>query len=183
MSNATGLKMTPTRELKRRLGIDSPDRWLYRWPELGTAELDEGILERLGTDVRGVLDVEPAWVLERNATRPPHADYINSWGSGAVEVGPQDWFPAVCPMAEATTIAEIEDYPWPDMDDATRVAHVATEAAALAAEGHYAIMSTPWLLLPLERAFAMQGMDVFLANLVFHPDFAEALLWKIEGLC
>ncbi len=183
VSNATGIKMGPVRELKRRLGIDTPERWLYRWPELGTAELDEILLERLGTDVRGVLDVEPAWVLERNATRPPHSDYVNSWGSGAVEVGPEDWFPAVCPMADATTIAEIEDYPWPDMDDPTRVAHVADEAAALAAEGRYAIMATPWLLFPLERAFAMQGMDVFLANLVFHPEFCEALLWKIESLC
>jgi len=183
VSNATGIMARPHRELKRSLGIDAPDEYLYRWPELGTAALDEATLERLGTDVRGVLDVEPAWVLERNATRPPHTDYINSWGSGAVEVGPQDWFPAVCPMAEATTIAEIEDYPWPDMDDPMRVAHVATEAAALAAEGHYSIMATPWLLFPLERAFAMQGMDVFLANLVFHPDFAEALLWKIEDLC
>jgi uroporphyrinogen decarboxylase len=183
VSNATGIKARPSRELKRILGIDAPDEYLYRWPELGTAALDEGTLERLGTDVRGVLDVEPAWVLERNATRPPHSDYVNSWGSGAVEVGPEDWFPAVCPMAEATTVAEIEDYPWPDMDDPTRVAHVADEAAALASQGRYAIMATPWLLFPLERAFAMQGMDVFLANLVFHPGFCEALLWKIESLC
>jgi uroporphyrinogen decarboxylase len=183
VSNATGIKARPYRDLKRILGIDASDEYLYRWPELGTAALDEGTLERLGTDVRGVLDVEPAWVLERNATRPPHSDYVNSWGSGAVEVGPEDWFPAVCPMAEATTVAEIEDYPWPDMDDPTRVAHVADEAAALASQGRYAIMATPWLLFPLERAFAMQGMDVFLANLVFHPGFCEALLWKIESLC
>ena len=183
VSNATGIKIKPYRELKRLLGIDAPDRYLYRWPELGTADLDEATLERLGTDVRGVLDVEPAWVLEQSAQRPLHSDYVNSWGSGAVEVGPEDWFPAVCPMAEATTIQEIEDFPWPDMDDPTRVAHVAGEAAALAADGRYAIMATPWLLFPLERAFAMQGMDVFLQNLVFHPEFAEALLWKIQEKC
>jgi uroporphyrinogen decarboxylase len=183
VSNATGIKMRPYRDLKRLVGIEAPDEYLYRWPELGTAALDEATLARLGSDVRGVLDVEPAWVLERNAARPPHSDYVNSWGSGAVEIGPEDWFPAVCPMAEATTITEIEDYPWPDMDDPTRVAHVAAEAAALADEGRYAIMATPWLLFPLERAFAMQGMDVFLANLVFHPEFCEALLWRIEDLC
>jgi uroporphyrinogen decarboxylase len=183
VSNATGIKMRPYRDLKRLLDIDAPDASLYRWPELGTAELDEETLVRLGTDVRGVLDVEPSWVLERNASRPPGADYINSWGSGASQVGPDEWFPTVCPMATATTIEEIEDYPWPDMDDPTRVAHVATEGARLASDGRYAIMATPWLLFPLERAFAMQGMDVFLANLVFYPEFAEALLWKIEELC
>ena len=183
VSNATGIKMKPYRELKRALGIDAPDRYLYRWPELGTAEIDEDTAVRLGSDVRGVLDVEPAWVLERNAGRPVGEDYVNSWGSGATQVAPDEWFPAVCPLAGATTVAEIEDYPWPDMDDPTRVAHVAAEAARLAAENRYAIMATPWLLFPLERAFAMQGMDVFLRNLVFYPEFAEALLWKIQERC
>jgi uroporphyrinogen decarboxylase len=183
VSNATGIKMKPYRELKRLLGIDAPDRYLYGWPELGTAEVDEETLIRLGTDVRGVWDVEPASVLERNASRPPHADYINSWGSGAREIRPGEWFPMVCPMADATTLQEIEDYPWPDMDDPTRVVHVAAEAARLAADGRFAIMATPWLLFPLERAFAMQGMDRFLMNLALHPDFAEGLLWKLEELC
>jgi uroporphyrinogen decarboxylase len=182
-SNATGIKMKPYCELKRLLGIDAPDEYLYRWPELGTALIDEATLVRLGSDVRGVLDLEPSWVLERNAERPTGTDYINSWGSGAVQIGPDEWFPAVCPLATATTIAELEDYPWPDMDDPTRVAHVAAEAARLAAEDRYAIMATPWLLFPLERAFAMQGMDVFLANLIFYPEFAEALLWKIQERC
>jgi len=183
VSNATGIKMKPYRELKRLLGIQAPDAHLYRWPELGTAEVDEETLVRLRSDVRGVLDLEPEAVLERNATRPPHDDYINSWGSGATEIGPDDWYPSVCPMKDATTIQEIEDYPWPDMDDPTRVAHVADEAARLAAENRYAIMATPWLLFPLERAFAMQGMETFLMNLAMRPEFAEALLWKIQGLC
>ena len=183
VSNATGIKMEPYRELKQRLGIDAPDEYLYRWPELGTAAVDEDTMVRLHSDVRGVLDLEPAWVLEENAARPAHADYINSWGSGATEVRPGEWFPMVCPMASATTVEEIEDYPWPDMDDPTRVAHVSTQAAQLAADNRYAIMATPWLLFPLERAFAMQGMDTFLMNLALHPGFAEALLWKIQERC
>jgi uroporphyrinogen decarboxylase len=183
VSNATGLKVKPYRRLATMLGHAPSERYLYEWPELGTAAPDEQTLVRLGSDVRGVLDREPASVLEANANRPPHSDYINSWGSGATEVRPGEWFPMVCPMAAATTVAEIEDYPWPDMDDPTRVAHVAAEAAALAADGGYAIMATPWLLFPLERAFAMQGMDTFLMNLALYPDFAEALLWKIESLC
>jgi uroporphyrinogen decarboxylase len=68
-------------------------------------------------------------------------------------------------MTSATTIEETEDYPWPDMDDPTRVAHVAAEAARLAGENRYAIMATPWLLFPLERAFAMQSMETCLMNL------------------
>lgn len=182
-SNATGIKAKPYRELKEMLGISAPDEYLYDWPELGTAALDETTLTRLGSDVRGVLDLEPAWLLERNAHRPPHSDYLNSWGSGAREIRPGEWFPMVCPLAGATTVEEIDDYSWPDMDDPSRVAHVAAQAAELANDGRYAIMATPWLLFPLERAFAMQGMDTFLMNLALYPDFAEALLWRIERLC
>src|SRR3972149_975948 len=57
VSNATGIKMKPYRELKQLLDIDAPDDYLYRWPELGTAAPDEETLVRLGTDVRGVCDV------------------------------------------------------------------------------------------------------------------------------
>ena len=34
------------------LGISAPDEYLYDWPELGTAALDESTLTRLGADVR-----------------------------------------------------------------------------------------------------------------------------------
>jgi len=183
VSNATGIKMKPYRALKELIGVTAEDRYLYDWPELSTAAPDEETLVRLRTDVRGVLDLEPDWVLEKNRNREPHHDYINSWGSGAREVAPGEWFPMIEPLADATTVAEIEQYPWPDMDDPSRVAHVRAQAAALAEPGEYAIMATPWLLFPLERAFAMQGMDTFLMNLAMHPDFAEALLWRIEELC
>ncbi len=183
VSNATGIKMHTYRAVKQLIGIEAQDRYLYDWPELGTAQVDEETLSRLGVDVRGVWDVEPASILEANRTRPPHANYVNSWGSGASEIRPGEWFPNVCPMATATTISEIDEYPWPDMDDPTRVAHVAASAGALAADSRHAIMATPWLLFPLERAFAMQGMDTFLMNLALYPDFAEALLWRIFESC
>ncbi|UCF10558.1 MAG: hypothetical protein JSW65_02485 [Candidatus Bipolaricaulota bacterium] len=183
VSNATGIKMRPYRALKKLIGVDAADAYLYDWPELGTAAVDEETLRRLHSDVRGVLDLEPASVRARNAAREPHAPCIDSWGSGQKEVQPGQWFPGVHPMADATTLREIEEYRWPDMEDPTRVAHVAAQAATLAAQDEYAIMATPWLLFPLERAFAMQGMDRFLLNLVAHPEFAEALLWKIESLC
>jgi len=183
VSNATGIKMKPYRELKEMVGIAAEDRYLYDWPELGTAAPDEETLVRLRTDVRGVLDLEPDWVLEQNRNREPHSDYVNSWGSGAKEVTPGEWFPMIEPLATATTIKEIEDYPWPDMDDPSRVAHVREQAATLADQNEYAILATPWLLFPFERAFAMQGMDTFLMNLAMRPDFAEALLWRIEELC
>jgi uroporphyrinogen decarboxylase len=183
VSNATGIKARPYRELAGMLGLDPGDAFIYDWPELGTALPSEAILERLGTDVRPVLDAFPAETLRRNREREPHSPFVDDWGSGQVEIVEGHWFPGVHPMREADTLDAIERYPWPDMDDPSRVAHVRAAAAALAAENRYAIMATPWLLFPLERAFAMQGMEAFMTNLAAEPEFAEALLRRIAQLC
>ncbi|MBS3736452.1 hypothetical protein KGY72_04720 [Candidatus Bipolaricaulota bacterium] len=183
-NNTTGIKMETYKELKQLEGIEAPDEYLYRWPELGTAKLDEETLERLGSDVRGIRDLEPEEVLERNREREPGSPYINSWGSGQVQTEPGEWYPGVHPLREADSVEEIEEYEgWPDMTDPTRVAHVNEHASKLAEENDYAIMATPWLLFPLERAFAMQGMEVFLQNTVRNPGFAKALLRKITEKC
>jgi uroporphyrinogen decarboxylase len=183
VSNATSMKMKPYRALKALLGIEAPDHYVYDWPELGTALPDEATMRRLHSDVRGVLDLEPAHIRARNKARPPHTPYIDSWGSGQVELTEDVWFPGVHPLADATTIEAIENYPWPDMNDPTRVAHVRAQAQKLRDEGEYAIMATPWLLFPFERAHAMQGLDRFMMNMVHHPDFAAALLRKITDVC
>ena len=179
VSNATGIKMRVYRAVKELAGISEPDAFLYDWPELGTALPGEPTLKRLHSDVRGVHDRFPSEVYERNRSRPEHDPYIDSWGSGAREISPGEWFPGVHPLAGATSVEEIAAYEgWPDMDDPSRVAHIAADAARLAEANECAIMATPWLLFPFERAFAMQGMDTFLLNLAMHPEFAVALLRK-----
>jgi len=184
VSNATGIKMRPYQGIKKLIGVQAPDRYIYDWPELGTAEIDEATLQRLHSDVRGVLDLEPAAVLARNQHRDPHSDYVDSWGSGQVEITADEWFPSVHPLPEAKCVADLDAYEgWPDMGDPSRIAHVAHQAGQLAAENRYAIMATPWLLFPLERAYAMQGMETFLLNMAMDPDFARALLERIAVYC
>ncbi|MBT8072150.1 MAG: hypothetical protein HKP21_00425 [Xanthomonadales bacterium] len=184
VNNATGIKMKPYRGIKRIAGIEALDNYIYDWPELGTAAIDEQTMRRLHSDVRGVLDLEPATVRERNRMREPHSDYIDSWGSGQTEIVPGDWFPGIHPLADATTIDDLEQYGgWPDMTDPSRVAHVKAEAQRLANDNEFAIVATPWLLFPFERAHAMQGMETFLLNMAMNPDFARALLEKIADRC
>jgi uroporphyrinogen decarboxylase len=182
-SNATGIKMPVYRRLKALAGIEAPDEYLYDWPELGTARLDEATYERLHADVRGVLDRFPAEVRRRNAARDPRSPMIDDWGSGQVYAGPDSWFPGVHPLADAWSPSDLDAYPWPDMTDPTRFEGVRAEARRLRDEDRYAVLGTPWLAFPLERAFAMQGTDTFLANLAGEPEFAEALLWKTQSLC
>jgi uroporphyrinogen decarboxylase len=182
-SNATGIKMKAYRRLKAYLEIQAEDHYLYDWPELGTADPDEATLERLHSDVRGVHDRSPSETCRRNRERPEHSPYIDDWGSGSKEIEPGVWFPGIHPLSEAQAVDELERYPWPDMDDPSRLIGVRKRARQLRQEGQYAILACPWLLFPLERAFAMQGMDRTLLNLALYPQFAEALLLKIASLC
>ena len=184
VSNATGIKMLPYQGIKKLAGIEAPDDYIYDWPELGTALVDEATLQRLHSDVRGVLDLEPESVRKWNAERPPHSNFIDSWGSGQFEIEPGEWFPGVHPLKDARTSAELDAYPdWPDMSDPTRVAQVAAEARHLAEENQYAILATPWLLFPFERAYAMQGMETFLLNMAMDGDFARELMERIAVFC
>jgi uroporphyrinogen decarboxylase len=184
VSNATGIKMKPYQGIKRIAGIQAPDNYLYDWPELGTAEIDEETMLRLHSDVRGVLDLEPEKLRQRNRQRDPHSDCIDSWGGGQTETAPGDWYPGIHPIPTARTLEDIESYRgWPDMSDPSRIAHVGEQARQLAAENRFAILATPWLLFPFERAHAMQGMEVFLMNMAMDRDFARALLEKIAFYC
>ena len=182
-SNTTSMKMLPYQRLKQLLKIEAEDRYIYDWPELGTALPDEATLAALHSDARGVLDRFPAWVYERNRRRPKGSPFLDDWKGGQTETAPGVWFPGVHPLKDATTIEELEAFEWPDMDDPTRVAHVRAQAQALHSGTDFAVIGTPWLLFPFERAHAMQGMDVFLANMGLYPDFAEALLKKIAEKC
>ncbi len=183
VSNATGIKIRPYQGLKKILGIESEDKFIYDWPELGTALPDERIMQRLHSDVRGLLDRFPREVYERNKNRPPHSPFIDDWGNGQMEIGPDNWYPGIHPMPNVKTIEELDSYPWPDMDDPYRTSHLREEADKLHRENQYAIMGTPWLMFPFERAIGLQGLEQFLTNMATEPDFAQELLIRINKLC
>lgn len=62
ISNATGIKMKTYQGIKKLANINAPDEYIYQWPELGTALIDEETLQRLGSDVRGVWEIGRAHV-------------------------------------------------------------------------------------------------------------------------
>lgn len=183
VSNATGIKIRPYRGLLKALNLKVEEKYIYDWPELGTALPDEQVMLRLHSDVRGVLDRFPLEVYQRNQSRPEHTPFFDDWGGGQMEIAPEEWFPGIAPIPDATTVDVLAKYPWPNMDDPYRVSHVRAQAKALHDANQYAIMATPWLMFPFERAFEMQGMEKFLMNLAVEPDFAQELLNKNNQLC
>lgn len=183
VSNATGIKIKPYRGLLKALNLNIEEQYIYDWPELGTALPDERVMQRLHSDVRGILDRFPLEVYQRNQSRAEHSPFFDDWGGGQMEIEPEEWFPGIAPIPDATTVDVLKNYPWPNMDDPYRVAHVRAQAKDLHDANQYAIMATPWLMFPFERAFEMQGMEKFLMNLAVEPDFAQELLNKNNQLC
>ncbi len=179
----TGIQERAYRRLTAHLGLEDAYQPLYDWPELGAPLPSEAVLERLHSDVRGIQDRFPAATYARNRSRAPGSPYVDDWGVGQPEIEPGVYFPAIHPLQNAQRLEDLETYPWPDMRDPTRFAHLRSEAQRLAAENRFAIIGAPWLISPLERAFQLQGMQTFLLNLVDAPDFAAALLRRITDLC
>ncbi|WP_322805678.1 uroporphyrinogen decarboxylase family protein [Thermanaerothrix sp.] len=181
----TGILSQAYLNLKTYLGLEPTiEAYLYDWPELGAPRMEEVVLERLHSDVRGIQDRFPASTYQRNRGRPPGSPYWDDWGVGQTEIAPDFFYPSIHPLAQAQTPEDIVSYPhWPDMDDPSRYAHLSAEASQLARDNYYAIVAAPWLIAPLERACQLQGMETFLVNLVERPDFAQALLEKIKSVC
>ena len=165
------------------MGIESEDRYLYDWPELGSALPDESVMQRLNSDARGILDRFPRAVYERNQSRPAHSPFFDDWGNGQMEIGPDNWYPGIHPLPDARTSSDLDQYQWPDMDDPFRTSHIREQVQKLHEENQYAIMGTPWLMFPFERAIGLQGMEQFLLNMATEQDFAQDLLRRINRLC
>lgn len=180
----TGINIHVYHKLKNVLGIELEKKYLYNWPELAAAEIDEVVLKRLGSDVRGIQDRFPEEIYERNKTREPHSPYFDDWGVGQPEIEPGVYYPGIHPLAEAKNIDDILNYTqWPDMNDQSRFSHVRERALYLGKQNQYAIMAAPWLLFPFERACQLQGMEQFLINMSINHDFAREMLNKISDLC
>ncbi len=182
-SNATGMRLKPYAQLQRLLGLNDGVEYLYDWPELGAVRMSEPVLQALHSDVRGAWDRFPAHIYARNQERPAHAPFIDDWGIGQVEIEPGVWTQGIHPLAEAQTLDDLEAYPWPDMQDPSRLAHLRAHVQGLARPGEYAILGAPWLMFPFERAMALMGMENLLLRMVTDPEFVQALLARITALC
>jgi len=144
--------------LKAHLGIDS----------------DEALRKHLGCDIRSVVGryVGPAGTSGAAGIHAQGRDFLGIvWRPVTNAFGTYNEI-AHHPLADATTVKEIEDYAWPSVDWFD-FAHVSDEIDQLNRDERYCIMffaggafETPWY---------MRGMSRFLMDLVECPDIAEAI--------
>ena len=150
-------------KLKKHLGIDD----------------DELLLRKLGVDIRRV---SPQWVGPDDMMGAAGVTAAGKDFLGVVWKAVQNEFAtyneiAFHPLAKATTVKEIEDYPWPEVDWFD-FSHIKGDIERFNKDHRYAIMyfaggafESPWY---------MRGMERFLMDLVECPEIAEAICRHVK---
>ena len=176
--------MEPYDRLLTALHHQTPDRTPIDYittPEFHTAlkkhlniEEDEQLLRKLGVDIRRVqgLYTGPQGTTGAAGVTAAGEDFLGIvWKPVRNEFATYNEI-AFHPLGEATTVKEIEEYPWPSIDWFD-FSHLKDEIKRINGDRRYAILffaggafETPWY---------MRGMERFLMDLVESPDIAEAI--------
>ncbi|MEK7475741.1 MAG: uroporphyrinogen decarboxylase family protein [Candidatus Coatesbacteria bacterium] len=108
---------------------------------------------------------------------PADAAAVTDFGIGETEVftaegyvaGKKTWHP----LAGIDTIPGLDAYPWPDMTDPRRHAHLDEEVRRAKAEGYTVIGQMSQTI--LENAYRMRGMEALFADFHERPSFVARL--------
>ena len=163
--------------LKDFLGISASTLELSKAFE--SIRMDEAVLRLLPVDTRPIFIRPPAksglrWLNERT--------FVDEWGVTYRQ--PENWpqYDMIChPLAEAT-IEDLEDYPWPDVEDESRHTGLRDEARDLHENTNYAVRATTVDTVIFDRCWALRGMERFLTDLYLDPEFNTALMEKVAQI-
>jgi len=111
-------------------------------------------------------------------TDPPEPGQVDRWGitRQPVDYGAGVYYEyVVSPIASASTVREIEAYPWPDPDDLD-FCNVSAELDAWQDKARAA----PGISV-FEVAWQMRGYQRFMEDLLLSPDLVAAMLERIEA--
>ena len=160
--------------LLRHFRLGDPTPPFRRAKPRNTNYLDDRILDHLQTDIRYVW----SGFTDLGGAQPP--DYTDAWGVQWERVGGY-LTPASAPLAGASTIDEIEEYPWPDAERYMRLDELRARLTQLTSDGRYAIAARAVNSYgPLEQASALRGREQLLMDLLLEPDLARAIVAKVS---
>jgi uroporphyrinogen decarboxylase len=162
---------------KAYLDVDSPTEIINRAFDI--VRMDERVLSRLPVDTRSLFTKPPAHTQSRWLD---DNTLISDWG--VMYRRPEGWhqFDMVShPLAEAT-IADLDRYAWPDVEDPARYAGLADLVRDLHENSPFAVCAATMDTSIFDRAWELRGMQQFLEDLLVNPEFALALLEKVAEL-
>ena len=156
-------------------GIDGGSRRLA--PLLGIkpcasgAETDEAVLQALDTDIRGVGGIlQPDSKLAR---RISETEIVDMWGIGHRFNGHH--YEAVGRPLQGATLADLEQYPWPDPDrlDPAVISRIRERARFLYEQTPYVVCARHPCFGVMELGCWMCGFDDFLYRMAAEPEFVR----------
>ncbi len=138
---------------------------------------DEALLQRFKIDFRWIV---PHWVQVKERT---DADgYIDMWGVPYRATDNQEHFAVDGAPLAGATIADLDDFPWPDPNDPAQFAGLREQARQLFEGTDYVIGADAIKAGPLMTALQMRGYEQFFMDLVSDAEFTNALLDRITSL-
>jgi len=174
----TGINVAACENISKYLGYAEPVKVLSdQWQ---IAALDEGVLQKLHADVRGVFAPTPAEYQNRFIS---DKRFVDEWGLVyECPTGSLYYDLVHHPLAELDR-DQLAGYPWPDPSHPGRLAGVREAAKALRDEEMYAVAGTPSGGTSLfERAWYLRGMEQLLVDMVIDKPFVHLLFEILTDL-
>ncbi len=154
----------------------------------GTEEVDRQVMDYLGVNTLDELiaelgvchvhwpwrNISPAGVM---GPKTENGIVYDIWGVGRREVKYDKgsyWEMAHCPLANAETAADVENYDWPTID------RLDFSGVAAECEKYKDFAQTTWQWMVFERAYALRGFEQFLMDLALNEKLAQAIIAHVE---
>jgi len=97
---------------------------------------------------------------------------VNEWGMATVPAGFLHFTGRRYALQNATSVKEVQDFPWPDFTDPARHEHLEADVAALHDEGWFVTGMVGHIF---ETAWQVRGNHEFFMDTIDHPDIAHAI--------
>ena len=161
-------------EFQRRTGHSDPDEyWDLDMRNVGFRPPNPkpDLRARFG---RYYEHVQGEWVLDW-----AQDDYPPEWGIASRPAHFYHFSAPLAPLAQASTLAEIEEYPFPDYINEFRHDHLEREVTRLKQSGYPANASIGWIF---QAAWTLRTREQMFVDFYDNPEFAEALLARVTAI-
>ena len=177
----TGINIQALRKLKDHMSI--PGEVLLRDQITQLAVTDDATFERLDLDVRSVRPQPPANVgpARDQGQVGSHYQLTDEWGMGwQMPVAGGHYYDLYhSPLANAETVRDVENFPWPDPLDAARYVGMREDADQVVHSEHKAFILERMSSGMWEHAMWMTGYEKFFEDMIFNQPLVHAIMSRI----
>lgn len=176
----TGINVNALRRLRNLLQLPGDAEVLDRVTQIG--ETGDDVRQRLAVDVMSVRPCLPSRVgLSRDLGQVDgHYRLIDEFGMGwqMPKLGGYYYDLYLSPLAQAETVKDIEDYPWPDPLDSARFEGFRERAEQIVFQQKRGFVAERMSSGMWEHAMWLRGYERFFADMALRPEMVHAIMSK-----